>query len=125
MRSNPVRWFEIPVRDMDRTASFYERLFSVTLERIEIDGNAMALFPSVDGAPGASGALACGDSYTPGAAGARLYFGVDDIDATLRTALELGARPHYPITSVEGVGFVAEFLDPEGNCIALHAATRA
>jgi uncharacterized protein len=125
MNTNPVLYFEIPVDDMARAISFYEGLFSVSLERIEIDGNEMALFPFREGAPGASGALAKGDSYTPGAAGARIYFGVEDIDEVLRCAVAFGGRAHYPVTQVAGIGFVAEFIDTEGNCIALHSTSRA
>jgi predicted enzyme related to lactoylglutathione lyase len=41
--TNPVFYFEIPVRDMDRAISFYSKTFGVTLERQDIDGNEMAL----------------------------------------------------------------------------------
>jgi hypothetical protein len=61
----------------------------------------------------------------PGPSGARLYFEVDDIDATLAAAVGVGAQPHDPITEVSGYGWVAEFLDLDGNCIALHPYTRS
>lgn len=122
MPLNPVVHFEIPVSSMDRARPFYERVFDVRLELADIDGNVMALFPHAEGAPGASGALALGPSYEPGRAGARVYFGVDDIGATLARALAEGATPNYPVTEVPGYGWVAEFIDPEGNCIALFAS---
>ena len=78
---NPLVYFEIPVADMKRARLFYERVFEVSLELREIDGNEMALFPHAEGAPGASGALARGESYVPGRAGARIYFGVSDVAA--------------------------------------------
>lgn len=121
MTVNPVVYFEIPVLDMQRAKAFYEAVFTVTLEPTRIDGNEMALFPWTEGRPGASGALACGDSYVPGAAGPRIYFGVENIAATLQRALDAGATPNYPITQVPGQGSVAEFIDTEGNCIALHS----
>ena len=43
--TNPVFYFEIPVRNMDRAISFYSKTFDMTFERKEIDGNEMALFP--------------------------------------------------------------------------------
>lgn len=125
MHANPVSYFEIPVLDMPRARAFYERVFQTRLSLAEIDGHPMALFPAADGAPGASGALAMGESYRPGASGPRLYFSVDDIDATLAAALAAGAQPHYPVTEVPGTGWVAEFLDLDGNCIALYAPQRA
>ena len=83
---NPLVYFEIPVTDMKRACLFYERVFEVSLELREIDGNEMALFPHTEGAPGASGALARGESYVPGKAGARIYFGVSDVAAGRRLA---------------------------------------
>jgi predicted enzyme related to lactoylglutathione lyase len=59
---NPVVYFEIPVSNMERACLFYEGVFKVSLEAREIDGNEMALFPYVDGQPGASGALARGSA---------------------------------------------------------------
>ena len=52
--------FEIPVQDLTRAIRFYEALFEITLERAQIDGNEMALFPLFDGMAGCSGALAKG-----------------------------------------------------------------
>ncbi|MCU7371908.1 hypothetical protein PEC18_13835 [Paucibacter sp. O1-1] len=75
MPINLVNYFEIPVLDLDRAVAFYEKVFAIELQRTRIDGNEMALFPWQDDAPGASGALAKGDSYMPGRAGARIYFG--------------------------------------------------
>ncbi len=121
MTSNPVAHVEIPVANLSRACRFYERVFGTSLVITEIDGNMMALFPHAEGAPGASVALACGASYTPAAAGARVYFAVDDIQATLARAVGEGAVIHYPLTEVPGYGWVAEFIDSEGNCIALHA----
>ena len=121
---NPVTYFEIPVASMSRAQRFYERVFDTQLDLTEIDGNQMALFAYAEGQPGASGALACGPSYEPGKSGIRIYFSVKHIDATLALALQEGAELNYPITEVPGYGWVAEFLDTEGNCIALHAAVR-
>jgi uncharacterized protein len=51
---NPLVYFEIPVADMTRARVFDERVFAVSLELREIDGNEMALFPQADGAAGRS-----------------------------------------------------------------------
>ena len=119
---NPVVYFEIPVSNMHRACVFYERVFKVSLEVREIDGNEMALFSYEEGQPGASGALARGSSYVPGKAGARVYFGVDDIVQTLQLAVAAGAEVNYPVTEVPEYGWVAEFIDVEGNCIALYSS---
>ena len=44
--------FEIPVQDMERAIRFYEGVFETVLERVQIDGNEMALFPLESGTAG-------------------------------------------------------------------------
>ena len=117
---NPVCWFEIPVRDMERAERFYGALLGVTFERAEIDGNAMSFFPGAEGLAGAGGALARGQSYRPGHAGARVYFRVGSVEAALARATAAGGRVLYPRTSIGDLGWVAEIEDSEGNCVALH-----
>ncbi len=118
---NPVSYFEIPVKDIKRAMAFYERVLLTDFELTEIDGHPMALFPFDKAAPGITGALASGQSYEPGRQGVRIYFGVSDIDATLRRAVEAGGKVLYPKTSIGEHGFVAEFQDSEGNTIAIRS----
>jgi uncharacterized protein len=119
-KMNPVTYFEIPVKNMERAVKFYEFVFECTLERQSIDGNDMALFPFQESAHGASGALAKGESYVPSKSGSRLYFSVKSIDSTLSKVAKQNGRMLYPKTDIGAYGFVAEFEDCEGNCIALH-----
>jgi predicted enzyme related to lactoylglutathione lyase len=114
-----VAYFEIPVTDLDRAERFYTAVFGYAFQRAEIDGHPMALFPDSTHPGRITGALVLGESYTPGRAGARLYFAVERIDAVLARALEHGGRTLYPKTDIGENGFVAEFEDSEGNCIAL------
>jgi predicted enzyme related to lactoylglutathione lyase len=122
--AHPVTYFEIPVLDMARAAAFYQGVFSVVLEHTTIDGNQMALFPFNKDAPGSTGALACGESYRPSLHGTRVYFRTTGIRATLAQVTERGGTILYPVTSVGELGWVAEFSDSEGNCIALHEPAR-
>lgn len=116
-------YFEIPVQDLHRAISFYETLFAISMEREEIDGNQYAHFPSVSDGPGISGALALGESYLPSRVGTRIYLSVDSIDETLGRVVDLGGEILYPKTAIGVYGFVAEFADSEGNCVALHEGT--
>lgn len=117
---NPVSYFEIPVRDIERAIEFYQSVFGYEFERTEIHGNLMALFPFEENGAGISGALAQGDSYLPGKEGIRLYFDVEDIERTLNKVVSAGGSIAFPKTSVGKSGWVAEFWDIEGNCIALN-----
>jgi predicted enzyme related to lactoylglutathione lyase len=114
-----VYYFEIPVNDLERAISFYGAVFGCQLDRVDVDGNQMANFPSLEGGSGASGALAKGDSYIPSTQGIRVYFDTDSIDDTLAKAVDAGGKILYPKTSIGELGWVAEFEDSEGNCIAL------
>ena len=107
--------------DDSRAVTAWARSEGHELKRVAVDGNQMAFFPADERANGTSGALAQGDSYFPGKQGARIYFSVINIDDTLAKAASLGSKVIYPKTSIGDLGWVAEFEDSEGNCIALHS----
>jgi uncharacterized protein len=123
-KPNPVVYFEIPVTDMDRAIRFYSAVFDLDFEKQIIDKNEMALFPFTKNGSGISGALAKGDIYKPTKNGALVYFGTDNIDETLKLALQQGGSVLFPKTSNGDLGFVAEFEDSEGNRIALHQSLK-
>lgn len=120
-KSNPVIYFEIPVRDMDRAITFYKAVFNFNFAKDNIDNNEMALFPFEQEDSGISGALAKGEIYKPTKDGVLIYFKTENIDETLRLATINGGQVLYPKTD-NGIGFVAEFEDTEGNRIALFQA---
>ena len=117
-----VKHFEIPVSDLDRAVGFYEYIFGIELERQNMDGYEMALFPNTSDGMGASGALAKGDVYVPGKIGPILYFSVESIDRILERLEGIGGIVLYPKKAIEENGFVSEIEDSEGNRIALHQA---
>lgn len=117
---NPVGYFEIPVNDLERATRFYEIVFGFKIERTRIDGLEMGVFPSGQDVQGITGALVKGDTYVPAKDGSRLYFNTQNIDETLAKVLSQGGSVLYPKTSIGQLGWVAEFEDVEGNCIALH-----
>lgn len=114
-----VRYLEIPVSDMDRAVRFYERVFALRLERVDVDGYEMARFPSPGERVGADVALAKGDVYIPSKSGPIVYIHVPNIDAVLARATAAGGSVLYPRKDIGEHGFVAEFEDSEGNRIAL------
>lgn len=108
---NPVVYFEIPVTDVDRAIKFYKAVFNFDFEKDTIDNNEMALFPFTENGSGISGALAKGEIYKPSKTGTLIYFKTENIDETLRLALQYGGKILYPKTSNGELGFVAEFED--------------
>lgn len=119
-KSNPVIYFEIPVNDLKRAVEFYKNVFNFQFEEEIIDEYEMALFPFYDNEMGISGALAKGDVYKPTTNGVIIYFRTDNIDESLRNVILQKGEILYPVTKNEKYKFlVAEFLDSEGNRIAL------
>jgi predicted enzyme related to lactoylglutathione lyase len=54
-----------------------------------------------------------------------VYFGSDDVDASARLALSLGATQYVPPTDIPGVGRFAVLSDPQGAAFAIVRFTRA
>jgi predicted enzyme related to lactoylglutathione lyase len=118
--TNPVMFFEIPATDLERAKTFYKAVFNVSFEDASIDGNDMSFFSFDSELKGISGALAKGETYKPTKEGVIIYFHSKNIDETLEKVLEQNGTIFYPKTSVGSMGFVAEFIDTEGNRIAIH-----
>ncbi len=118
MKTNPVVYFEIPVLEMNRAVKFYQTVFGFEFERKTIDNYEMALFPFKKEDSGITGSLAKGDVYKPTKDGVILYFKTDNIEETLKKVISQNSKILYPKTD-NGIGYVAEFEDSEGNRIAL------
>ena len=118
VRANIGAYFEIPVVDMETAINFYESLLETELERGTIHEYEMAFFPYEHNGVGISGALAKGDVYKPSIDGIFLYLQIEDIDAIISKAVNLGSEVLLEKTEAESC-FVAEIKDSEGNRICL------
>jgi predicted enzyme related to lactoylglutathione lyase len=121
VKANPVNWFEIPVIDVGRARTFYEKVFDKKLTVEDMDGYNIAFFPMEQGAPGAAGMLIKGETYVPSHSGTVIYFSVDDIEETLRRIQANGGKTVLPKKNIGQYGFIAHFEDTEGNRLALHS----
>lgn len=124
MRNNPVGWFEIYVRDMPRAKSFYEKVFSGKLTRIEVPGAEnmeMWFFPRDQNAPGAPGALIKMPGFDPGANSTIVYFECDDCAVEESRVKSAAGRVHKPKWSIGEHGFISLIVDTEGNMLGLHS----
>ncbi len=116
---NPVNWFEIPVKDIDRAKKFYESVFGCTMELRELGPLTMCWFPMKEG-PGSTGALVKAESYVPSHSGTLVYITVSEIDDTLAKVEKSGGKILNPKKSIGEYGFVGHFEDCEGNRVGLH-----
>jgi predicted enzyme related to lactoylglutathione lyase len=111
-------WHELHSRDLDATLAFYEGLCGWR-HRVSgsVPGGEYELFVDSAGRPcagimpsGSGWAAQCG-SVVPHWA---VYFGVDDCDATVAQAHDLGARLASPVTDLPRIGRFAGLTDPQG-----------
>ena len=124
MASNPVRWFEIYVQDMNRAKKFYESVFQTTLTKMDSTAKEMEYwtFPSmIMDQPGTSGALARMDGVPSGGMGTLVYFGCEDCAVQAARAEQFGGRIKDKKMPIGEYGFIALVYDTEGNLIGLHS----
>lgn len=122
--TNAINWFEIPVSDIDRARKFYESVFGIKLDIMEMEGNKMAMFPYMPQSGKVSGALVEGEWYRPSSeAGPMIYLnGNPDLAEPLSRVKAAGGSIVLDKMQInEEVGCMAIFIDTEGNRIALHS----
>lgn len=121
MQRNPVGWFEIYVNDMARAIHFYETVFQVTLQNLEIPDIDMWAFPILGDTPGAPGALVKMKGCPAGSNSTVVYFSCEDCAEEaerVKLAGGLVIQDKFPIGEH---GFVAMIQDSEENMIGLHS----
>jgi predicted enzyme related to lactoylglutathione lyase len=122
--SNSLNWFEIPAKDINRAKKFYEEIFSVKLDDMpEMMGMKMAGFPAEMGNGKASGALAQSEQHVPSQNGPVIYLNANPkIQAVVDRIEKAGGKVVMPSTQISPeIGYMAFFVDSEGNKIGLHA----
>lgn len=111
-------WYELLTEDPARIAPFYQAVMNwAVAERADPGANGMD-YRMIERAGGgfAGGVMTLSEPMKAGGArpGWLIYFGVDDVDASVAKAQQLGAAVHMPATTMEGVGRMAMLADPQG-----------
>ena len=119
--SNIIHWIEISTQNIERAATFYSTILNIDVKVMEAMGMKTALFPHTD--PAHSGAcLMQGPNYQPSDKGAIVYLnGGDDLQPALERVENAGGEIVLPKTSIGQNGFMAHFLDTEGNRMGLYS----
>jgi len=124
MTKHAIDWFEIPTADYERAIAFYEAIFQFKMHSMELANRLrMAMFP-VDPAQAVGGALCHHpDYYTPAQNGTLVYLNADpDLAVVLGRVQKAGGKVTVPKTQISPEhGYMAVFLDSEGNRVALHS----
>ena len=118
--SNPVRWFEIYVQDMERAKKFYESVLQLKLQKLDSPGMDMWAFPMEQNAPGAAGTLVRMQGV-PSGGSTLVYFASEDCAVEESRVARSGGQVHKPKFSIGQYGFISLVVDTEGNMFGLHS----
>jgi predicted enzyme related to lactoylglutathione lyase len=119
---NVITWFEIPAIDYDRAKKFYSEVLNVTITDSDMPNCRYGVFPLDQENNGTSGAIMKMEGCKPSADGATVYFdGGNDLSVPLARVEAAGGSILVPKTDIGENGFFAQFIDTEGNRVALHS----
>ncbi|MBF0277429.1 MAG: VOC family protein [SAR324 cluster bacterium] len=124
MAINPVGWFEIYVNELGRAKKFYESVFDVNLEKLNVPDESsieMLAFPSDMEKYGASGALVKMEGVPAGGNSTLVYFSCEDCAIQELRVKEAGGQIHQEKMSIGEYGFISLVVDSEGNLFGLHS----
>ncbi len=117
-----INWFEIPVIDFDRAKKFYETILGVAIMEMPHPTLKYGMVPADMQNGGIGGGLVQGEGFEPSTKGTIVYLnGGDDLSLPLSRVESAGGTILLPKTNIGGNGFMAQFMDTEGNRIALHS----
>jgi len=109
---NPVVHWEIAGNDREKLQSFYGSLFDWKID----DDNPMNYGMVSTGAEPGGGIAATEGKMPPYLT---FYVQVDDLQASLDKAIELGGKIVVPPMPIPNIGAFAMFSDPEGNVVGI------
>jgi len=119
---NAINWFEIPVLNFERAKTFYSALFGGEITVMPHPEYKYGMLPAEMENGGIGGGIVEGPGFEPSDKGALIYLnGGDDLNERLSKVESAGGKILLPKTSLGPNGFMAHFMDTEGNKIALHS----
>lgn len=119
--TNSINWFEIPAKNFERAKAFYSALFGAEIQEMPHPTLKYGILPG-DMQNGVTGGIVEGDGFEPSMTGALIYLnGGDDLSIPLSKVEKAGGKIVLPKTSIGANGFMAHFIDTEGNKVALHS----
>jgi len=121
---NAISWFEIPTADLNRAQTFYETIFEITFDPLDLPNIKMRMFP-LEERMGVGGALCFSEGfYKPSSTEGPLIYlnGNPDVQIILDRVEKAGGKIMVPKTEISPeYGFMAVIIDTEGNRIGLHS----
>jgi len=116
-----ISLFEIPATDIARAINFYQAILGVNIEKMEMPGMEMGIFPYKNQT--VTGVIMKEEDLKPSADGVTIYLnGGDNLQTILDKVEKNGGTIIVPKTAhADESGFFALFLDTEGNKLGLNS----
>ena len=113
--------FEIHAGDPDRAVNFYKTLFGWTFQKWEGPMDYWMVITGADDQPGINGGLLRRHGEIDGQAVIAYVctVNVEDVDASLQTALANSGQVALPKMPIPGVGWLVYCKDTEGNIFGM------
>ena len=113
-------WYEIPVSDFDRAKKFYEDIFDIKIFTEDFGNFKMGIFPHKD----VGCALCYGQGYKPNQDGVLVYMNAEpDLEIVLNRVESPGGKVLRDKNMISAEhGYMAVFVDSEGNRLAIHSS---
>lgn len=121
---NAVSWFEIPTKDLNRAQKFYETIFDMKMIPLDVAQIKMRMFPVTDPMDVGGALVYNADFYKSSATdGPLVYLNANpDVQHILNRIEAAGGKILVPKTQISPeYGYMAMFIDTEGNRVALHS----
>ena len=121
---NAISWFEIPVTNYERAKEFYSTVMDseITDHHIPEQNVKYGMFAHDNANEGVGGGLIEAEGQIPTNDGPTIYLnGGDNLTIPLSKVEKAGGKVIMPKTNIGENGFMAQFVDTEGNRIALHS----
>ncbi|MCL4136842.1 UNVERIFIED_CONTAM: hypothetical protein GTU68_031153 [Idotea baltica] len=121
---NAINWFEIPVKNYERAKQFYNTVLNIEITDFHMPEQNMkyGMFPYDNDNNGVGGGLIEAEEQNPTTNGPTLYLnGGENLSVGLAKVEAAGGKITIPKTDIGENGFMAHFIDTEGNKMALHS----
>lgn len=119
--AHAINWFEIPASNFERAKKFYEAVLDISMT-LPFPDMKYAMFPADMQNGEIGGGLVVEKGYEPSEKGSLVYLnGGNDLDVPLGRVEAAGGKILTPKTSLGPNGFMATFMDTEGNRVAFHS----
>jgi predicted enzyme related to lactoylglutathione lyase len=109
--------FDVPAEDVQRAKTFYEKLFDWQIEPVPGPMEYYNILTKdengIEGVAGGMGKRANQNKKITN------YIGVSSVDEHIIKIQDLGGKIIMPKTTIPGFGYLATFIDTEGNTLGI------